>query len=364
MTRPQLSRREMIAGSVGTGFALAVQPIAAATITTGADGLDAGAIQIPTATGPIPGYRAAPAKPKGKPPIVLVVQEIFGVHEHIKDVCRRVAKLGAVAVAPELFVRQGDVSKLADMKEIMSKVVSKVPDEQVLSDLDAAVAWAKTSGGGDTARLGITGFCWGGRIVWLYAAHNPALKAGGAWYGRLVGDKDAAHPRHPIDVAAALKAPVLGLYGRAGSGHPRRDRRGHAQGARDRRRRVQALADPGLPGRGPRLLRGLSPELPRGRRRGRLEAPGRVVREPRRARVAHAASSLAAATARFSSTASAASKRPPAVSGDGITQQRSPAAFAAIRPRSESSMTRQRSPGTPSRSTARRYGSGSGFARA
>jgi len=220
MTRPQLSRREMIAGTVGTGFALAVQPISAATITTTADGLDAGPIQIPTATGPIPGYRAAPGKPKGKPPIVLVVQEIFGVHEHIKDVCRRVAKLGAVAVAPELFVRQGDVSKMADMKEIMSKVVSKVPDEQVLSDLDAAVAWAKTSGGGDTARLGITGFCWGGRIVWLYAAHNPTLKAGGAWYGRLVGDKDAAHPRHPIDVAAALKAPVLGLYGAQDQGIP------------------------------------------------------------------------------------------------------------------------------------------------
>lgn len=220
MTRPALSRRELIAGTVGTGFALAVRPISAATITTSADGLDTGNIQIPTATGPIPGYRAAPAKPKGKRPIVLVVHEIFGVHEHIKDVCRRVAKLGALAVAPDLFVRQGDVSKIADFKEIMSKVVSKVPDEQVLGDLDAAAAWAKASGGGDGARVGITGFCWGGRIAWLYAAHSSALKAGVAWYGRLTGEKDALHPRQPIDVAAEVRAPVLGLYGGQDQGIP------------------------------------------------------------------------------------------------------------------------------------------------
>ena len=249
MKRLQLSRREMIAGTVGTGFALAVQPISAATITTAADGLDAGPIQIPTATGPIPGYRAAPAKPKGKPPIVLVVQEIFGVHEHIKDVCRRVAKLGAVAVAPELFVRQGDVSKISDMKEIMSKVVSKVPDEQVMGDLDATVAWAKANGG-DTSRLGVTGFCWGGRIVWLYAAHNPTLKAGVAWYGRLVGDKDALHPRHPIDVAAALKAPVQGLYGAQDPGIPvatvEEMRKALASGgAASRRSQIQVYPDAG-----------------------------------------------------------------------------------------------------------------------
>jgi len=227
--RSRPSRREMIVGTVGsgfavgTGFALAVRPISAATISTGADGLDAGDIQIPTATGPIPGYRAVPAKRKGKPPIVLVVHEIFGVHEHIRDVCRRVAKLGMLAIAPDLFVRQGDVSKIADFKEISSKVVSKVPDAQVMSDLDATVAWAKTSGGGDAARVAITGFCWGGRITWLYAAHGAGsvgLKAGVAWYGRLVGDKDALRPRQPIDVAGALKAPVLGLYGGQDQGIP------------------------------------------------------------------------------------------------------------------------------------------------
>ena len=233
--RSRLSRREMIAGTgfaLGSGFALAVRPISAATIiTTGADGLDAGDIQIPTATGPIPGYRAVPTKRKGKgkPPIVLVVHEIFGVHEHIRDVCRRVGKLGMLAVAPDLFVRQGDVSKIADFKEISSKVVSKVPDAQVMSDLDATVAWATAAGGGDAARVAITGFCWGGRITWLYAAHSAAsagsagsvgLKAGVAWYGRLVGDKDALHPRQPIDIAGALKAPVLGLYGGQDQGIP------------------------------------------------------------------------------------------------------------------------------------------------
>jgi carboxymethylenebutenolidase len=157
---------------------------------------------------------------KGGPfPTVLVVQEIFGVHEHIKDVCRRLAKLGYFAVATEMYARQGDVSKLKDFQEIF-KIVSKVPDAQVMSDLDATVAWAKASGKADTARLGITGFCWGGRIVWLYSAHNPALKAGVAWYGRLVGDHTELQPKYPVDVAADVKAPVLGLYGGADQGIP------------------------------------------------------------------------------------------------------------------------------------------------
>jgi carboxymethylenebutenolidase len=219
MTPKDLSRREMIAGTVGGGFALAVSPVSAATITTGADGLDAGAIQIPTDGGPMPGYRAVAAKRKGKAPVVIVVHEIFGVHEHIRDVCRRLAKAGALAVAPDLFARLGDASRIADVKELQSKVVSKTPDAQVMSDLDATVAWAK-SAGGDAARLGITGFCWGGRIVWLYAAHATALKAGVAWYGRLVGEKDAIRPRHPIDVAGTLHAPVLGLYGGQDQGIP------------------------------------------------------------------------------------------------------------------------------------------------
>ncbi|HEY7315228.1 MAG TPA: dienelactone hydrolase family protein, partial [Gemmataceae bacterium] len=167
----------------------------------------------------IPAYRAMPAS-GGPFPVILVVQEIFGVHEHIKDLCRRLGKLGYFAVAPELYARQGDVSKMTDIPEIISKVVSKVPDEQVMSDLDAAVAWAKKTDKADTAKLGITGFCWGGRIVWLYAAHNPKLKAGVAWYGRLVGNKDELHPKNPIDLAASLKAPVLGLYGAADTGIP------------------------------------------------------------------------------------------------------------------------------------------------
>lgn len=219
MARSELSRRAVIAGAVGSGFALAVRPVSAATITTGTEGLAVADVRIRAVGGDVSAYSARPAKPKGKPPIVLVVHEIFGVHEHIRDVCRRLAKLGALAVAPDLFARQGDVSKIADMKEIVGKVVSKVPDEQVLGDLDATLAWAKAAGGGDPRRVGITGFCWGGRIVWLYAAH-AAVNAGVAWYGRLVGDKDALHPRQPIDVAAAVKAPVLGLYGGQDQGIP------------------------------------------------------------------------------------------------------------------------------------------------
>ena len=213
-----LTRRQVVA-VLATGFALAVRPISAATITTDADGLLAGEVMIPTPDGEIPAYRAAPVQ-GGPFPTVLVVQEIFGVHEHIKDVCRRFAKLGYLAIAPELFFRQGDVSTITDFKEIISRVVSKVPDKQVLQDLDAAVAWAEASGNGDVSKLAVTGFCWGGRIVWLYAAHNPNLKAGVAWYGRLDSPKDDLHPANPVDLVAELKAPVLGLYGGGDSGIP------------------------------------------------------------------------------------------------------------------------------------------------
>jgi carboxymethylenebutenolidase len=220
MSPGDLSRREVIAGALGAGFALAVQPVAATTVRTSADGLDAGDVSIPTASGKIRGYRAVPAKRKGKPAVILVVHEIFGVHEHIKDVCRRLAKQGYFAVAPDLFTREGDASKIEDMKELQEKIVSKVPDPQVLGDLDATVGWAQSTGAADVARLGITGFCWGGRITWLYAAHNPKLKAGVAWYGRLVGDRNDLRPRQPIDVAVALLAPVLGLYGGQDKGIP------------------------------------------------------------------------------------------------------------------------------------------------
>ena len=172
-----VNRRDFLVAKLSAGFALAVQPIAAETITTDTKGIEAGEVRI----GEIPGYRAMPSKGK-KFPVVLVVQEIFGVHEHIKDICRRFAKLGYVAIAPEMYARQGDVSNLKSIQEILP-IVAKVPDAQVMSDLDAAVDWAAKSGKGDTSRLGITGFCWGGRIVWMYAAHNPKLKAGVAWYG-------------------------------------------------------------------------------------------------------------------------------------------------------------------------------------
>jgi len=215
----QVTRRQFVVATLAAGFALAVQPVSAETITTDTKGLIAGEVEIPTTDGQIPAYRAMPAT-GNLFPVVLVVQEIFGVHEHIRDICRRFAKLGHLAVAPELFAHQGDVSKMSDINDIVSKVVSKVPDAQVMSDLDATVAWADRSSKGDIAKLGITGFCWGGRIVWLYAAHNPQLKAGVAWYGRLVGRANELQPKHPIDVAASLKAPVLGLYGGDDSGIP------------------------------------------------------------------------------------------------------------------------------------------------
>ncbi len=219
LPKSDFTRRGFVVTTLATGFALAVQPVSAETITTDAKGLQAGEVKIPTKDGEMPAYRAAPEKGDSFP-TVLVVQEIFGVHEHIKDLCRRLAKAGYLAIAPELYARQGDVSKLTDIQKIIGEVVSKVPDAQVMSDLDATVAWAKKSGQGDTSKLAVTGFCWGGRIVWLYAAHNPDLKAGVAWYGRLVGAADELHPKHPVDVVADLKAPVLGLYGGADMGIP------------------------------------------------------------------------------------------------------------------------------------------------
>jgi len=214
-----IDRRQFLVTELAAGFAAAVQPIAAGTITTDTEGLEASQVKIPVRDGVMPGYRARPAGGSGLA-VVLVVQEIFGVHEHIRDLCRRLAKRGYLAVAPELYARQGDVSAMTDIQEIISKVVSKVSDAQVMSDLDDAARWAVSSERGNAARLGITGFCWGGRIVWLYAAHNPDLKAGAAWYGRLVGPPDELHPKNPVDVAASLKAPVIGFYGGQDQGIP------------------------------------------------------------------------------------------------------------------------------------------------
>lgn len=214
-----LDRRVFLKATIGTGFAAAVMPVMAqSVIKTDTSGLTAGEVTLNVKGQNVPMYRA---QPEGKTnlPVILVVSEIFGVHEHIADVARRFAKQGYLALAPELFSRQGDPSAYGSIAELQKEIIAKVPDEQVMTDLDACVAWAKQNGG-NTEKLGITGFCWGGRITWLYAAHNTAVKAGVAWYGRLVGDKTALAPKHPIDIAGSLKVPVLGLYGAKDTGIP------------------------------------------------------------------------------------------------------------------------------------------------
>ncbi|NJD35490.1 MAG: dienelactone hydrolase family protein [Betaproteobacteria bacterium] len=213
----QVNRRGFIVTALGAGFALAVQPsVAQSPIKTGSDGLTAGEVKVPVADGEMVAYRAMPAGKTGVP-VVLVVSEIFGVHEYIADVCRRLAKEGYLAIAPELFARYGDPRKYASVADLYAAVVAKVADTDVMKDLDACVAWAGGNGG-DAMRLAITGFCWGGRQTWLYAAHNPALKAGVAWYGRIDGEVNDRTPKYPLDLAAEMKAPVLGLYGSADQG--------------------------------------------------------------------------------------------------------------------------------------------------
>ena len=219
LDRPDQQRRDFVRAAVGTGFAAAVLPVTAQTIKTDSAGLTVGEVMIPVGDFKMPAYRAQPEKASGKLPVVLVVSEIFGVHEHIADVARRFAKLGYLAIAPELFVRQGDAGSYGEIAKLMAEVVSKVPDAQVMGDLDATVAWAAANGG-DTSRLAITGFCWGGRITWLYAAHSSQVKAAVAWYGRLVGATNPLQPQQPIDLVGALKAPVLGLYGGEDAGIP------------------------------------------------------------------------------------------------------------------------------------------------
>jgi carboxymethylenebutenolidase len=211
-----VDRRTFLVTSLASGFALAVSPAGAQTITTDQTGLTAGDIKI----GQMPAYRAMPDTKDKKFPLVLVVQEIFGVHEHIKDLCRRLAKVGYLAIAPELFARQGDVSKMTDINEIITKVVMKVPDEDVTRDLDATVDWARAQGKLDGDRVAITGFCWGGRVVWLYGASPRAPKAGAAWYGRLSHATNALQTKTPIDLAPKIKTPIIGFYGGKDSGIP------------------------------------------------------------------------------------------------------------------------------------------------
>ena len=212
-----ITRRAFAATGLVAGFTMAAGPLNAAAIVTDTKGLDAGEVSVAVADGHIPAYRARPQGAKNAP-VVLVVQEIFGVHEHIKDLCRRLAHLGYYAIAPSLYARFGDPGKydMAHVQDLMTDIVSKVPDAEVMSDLDSAVAFAKGEGA-DTSKLAITGFCWGGRVVWLYAAHNPALKAGAAWYGPLAGKPNVLRPKTAIDLAAEVNAPVLGLY--AGQDH-------------------------------------------------------------------------------------------------------------------------------------------------
>ena len=207
-----VSRRTFLATTVAAGFTMASgSAIAQSAITTSSDGLEAGPVSIKVGSESMPAYRAKPAG-KTALPTVLVISEIFGVHEYIQDVCRRLAAEGYLAIAPELFARQGDATKYTDISRLRADIIDKVPDAQVMNDLDATVAWAATHGG-DGKRLAMTGFCWGGRIVWLYCAHNKSMQAGAAWYGQLRGKTDPLKPAFPIDVVDTLNAPVLGAYG-------------------------------------------------------------------------------------------------------------------------------------------------------
>ena len=218
-TEAGATRRTALKAAIGLGYAAAAAPLMAQTaIATPADGLDAGEVSFTVGGFQVPAYRAAPVGKTGLP-VVLVIQEIFGVHEYIADTCRRFAKAGYLAIALDLYARQGDPSKYGEIAKLQAEVVSKVPDAQVMADLDGAVQWARANGG-NNKKVGITGFCWGGRITWLYAEQSPNVGAGVAWYGRLVGNPSALTPKHPVELAASLKAPVLGLYGGQDGGIP------------------------------------------------------------------------------------------------------------------------------------------------
>lgn len=213
------TRRTALKAALGVGYAATALPIMAQTaIKTSSEGLRAGETTFAVNGFKVPAYYAAPAG-KTNLPVVLVIQEIFGVHEYIADTARRFAKAGYLAIAPELYARQGDPTEYGEVAKLMAEVVAKVPDAQIMADLDGAVKWAGVNGG-NSAKVGITGFCWGGRVTWLYAAHSPNVKAAVAWYGRLVGNSTDLTPKHPVDLAPILNGPVLGLYGGQDSGIP------------------------------------------------------------------------------------------------------------------------------------------------
>lgn len=246
LVREPFSRRGFVMTGLISGFTLATTVVHGQTISTDSKGLVAGEVKIPTADGDLPGYRAMP-EGAGPFPIVLVIEEIFGVHEYIKDICRRFAKLGYCAVAPELYARLGDLSKMTDVQAIVRDVISKAPDATVLSDLDATAKWAAASSKGDAARLGVTGFCRGGRAVWLYAAHNPQVKAAVAWYGPLGGSRTDIQPKTAADVVGDLKAPVLGLYGGADTGIPVADVEKQRDAAKAAGKTVEIVIFPDTP---------------------------------------------------------------------------------------------------------------------
>ena len=218
-TEAGASRRTALKAALGVGYAATAMPIMAQTaIKTSADGLKTGSTTFEVNGFQVPVFYAAPAG-KTNLPVILVIQEIFGVHEYIADTARRFAKAGYLAIAPDLYARQGDAAKYTEIAKLMSEVVAKVPDAQVMADLDGAVKWAGANGG-NIKKAGITGFCWGGRVTWLYAQQSKNVKAGVAWYGRLVGAPSALTPQHPLELAGQLKAPVLGLYGGQDGGIP------------------------------------------------------------------------------------------------------------------------------------------------
>jgi len=213
-----LNRRELVGLGITAGFALAVSPVTGLAITTPDEGLETELVKIKE----LPAYVARP-KGKGPFPVVLVIHEIFGVHAYIQDVCRRLAKLGYYAIAPSLFYRAGDVTQMKDIDQIRKDAVEKTPQAQVIADLDSTIAWANGQKTADAGRVAITGFCWGGNAVWMYCSHNPKIKAGVAWYGRLVNPKPENKESYPMDIAEKLTVPVLGLYGGKDKGIPQDD---------------------------------------------------------------------------------------------------------------------------------------------
>jgi carboxymethylenebutenolidase len=231
------SRRRFMMTTLMTGFTLAVTRAEGEPIHTDSAGLVAGEVRIPVADGHLPGYAARPAG-AGSFPTILVIEEIFGVHEYIKDVCRRLAKRGYLAVAPELYARLADLSAMTDVQDIITKVILKAPDATLLADLDSTAAWAETDHG-DPARLGVLGFCRGGRDTWLYAEHNPRLKAAVAFYGPVAGPRSDIQPKTPLDQAQLLKCPLLGLYGGQDTSISQKDVQGAAAIARAMGKRVE-----------------------------------------------------------------------------------------------------------------------------